>query len=167
MFDTQYGGRSAPRKQRKASCDTLDTRDSPQCPPGRNERTEFCGPSQSCLRHPPPWMGYAGRDSETESALPLKWKTLGHRRLFTSDLLYRFTDAKQGRTSPIILLLGVMEETLQRSQHFCVFVVRKCEAAHPCIATASACFKVSRVTTRSFSAYVPSTRQAGPHAHTL
>jgi hypothetical protein len=31
----------------------------------------ICGLSQSCLRHPPPWMGYAGRDSETESALIL------------------------------------------------------------------------------------------------
>jgi len=42
-------------------------------------------------------MGYAGRDSETESARPCNFgKALGHRRLFTSGLLYRFTDATAG-----------------------------------------------------------------------
>ena len=48
-----------------------------------------CGPSITCLRHPPPWMGYAGRNSETELGRPegeslIRVGRPGHRRLFSS-----------------------------------------------------------------------------------
>src|SRR6266481_7108773 len=57
-----------------------------------------CGPSQSCLRHPPPWMGYAGRNSETESAHPEELgKDARPPSTVMSGLLYRFTDATAGK----------------------------------------------------------------------
>jgi hypothetical protein len=39
--------------------------------------------------------------------------TLDHRRLFTSGLLYRFTDATAGKI--------FVQEALQRSHSFCVY----------------------------------------------
>src|ERR1700729_2522275 len=120
-----------------------------------------CGLSQSCLRHPPPWMGYAGRDSETESAHPLK---VEERRSATVDCLRLVCctglQTQQGRSS---------SETLQRS-HFFVCTGMYCEKAKPesylCVSHKFGC-NVSRALTRSSSAYVPSARQAGPHAHSL
>ena len=44
----------------------------------------ICGPSITSLRHPPPWMGYAGRNSETELGRPEIGIRPGHRRLFSS-----------------------------------------------------------------------------------
>ena len=95
------------RKQKKQNCATLDTEKDNRRASGIGE-AEICGPSKTCLRHPPPWMGYAGRDSETESALLERGRTLGHRRLFSSGCSGS-TDVKQGRSS---------RETLQRSQLF-------------------------------------------------
>src|SRR5271170_3685435 len=73
--------------------------------------SQVCGPSQSCLRHPPPWMGYAGRNSETESAHPLD---LGKDARPPSTvyvwlvvLIYRRNSREDLRS-----------ETLQRSQFF-------------------------------------------------
>src|SRR5580692_3662071 len=60
--------------------------------------SQVCGPSQSCLRHPPPWMGYAGRSSETESAHPGELgKDARPPSTVMSGLLYRFTDATAGK----------------------------------------------------------------------
>jgi hypothetical protein len=87
-----------------------------------------CGLSQSCLRHPPPWMGYAGRDSETESAHPLKVK---ERRSATVDCLRLFVvpiyrrsreDLRQRRFSVLIFLRvrGMYRKEAKLESYLCV-----------------------------------------------
>src|SRR5271154_7000303 len=117
-----------------------------------------CGLSQSCLRPPPPWTGYAGRDSETESAHPSKVR---ERRSATVDCLRLVCciglQTQQGRSS---------SETLQRSHFFACTAKKTKLESDLCVFHKFGC-NVLRALTRSSSAYVPSARQAGPHAHSL
>ena len=60
-----------PRKQVNCVCATLDTRDSSQCTPVFGMGCGVLRPIAIVPATPTSRMGYAGRDSETESAHPL------------------------------------------------------------------------------------------------
>jgi hypothetical protein len=79
-----------------------------------NQIWQVYGPSQSCLRHPPPWMGYAGRNSETESAPP---ESLGKDARSPSTVYVWLVVPLHRRNSRE----GLRSETLQRSHSFCVY----------------------------------------------
>jgi hypothetical protein len=125
---------------------------------GSESSSEVCGPTQSCLRHPPPWMGYAGRNSETESAHPEELgKDARPPSTVMSGLLYRFTDATAG------------EELRQRRFSVLNFlrVRQKTKPPPSCASHPSLVVRFCAHLLRSPRAYVSSARQARPHAHSL
>src|SRR5277367_2597073 len=117
-----------------------------------------CGPSQSCLRHPPPWMGYAGRNSETESAPP---ERLGKDARPPSTVYVWLVVPLHRRNSREEL----RPEALQRPHSFCVYGKKR--SLNPPASDMRFVVRFCAHLLRSSSAYVPSARQAGPHAHPL
>ena len=107
----------------------------------------------------PMWMGYAGRNSETELGrldwdYPERADRPGHRRLFSSGrLVVVVTDAKQEDLRTSARKRACAELACERLR-----VLSKIFARDALRAVCS---------TRSPSAYVSSARQAGPHAHSL
>jgi hypothetical protein len=102
-------------------------------------------------------MGYAGRNSETESAHPFDSRKDARPPstvyVWLVVLIYR-----RGRED-------LRQETRQRS-HFFACTAKSEARTLLCVSHKFGCH-VSRALTRSSSAYVPSARQAGPHAHSL
>jgi hypothetical protein len=79
-------------------CVILDTRDSPQSIPDHWLFGLKCCKSaayrnRACDTLHPGWAMRAGTAKRSRLILEIEGKTLDHRRLFTSGLLYRFTDA--------------------------------------------------------------------------
>ncbi len=105
-------------KQDKEFCAILDTRDSPQyisdhCFP-RSEYVVTLRPIAIVPATPSTLEGLCGPGQRNGVGSSFEsGKTLDHRRLFTSGLLYRFTDATAGK------IFG--HEALQRPHSFCVY----------------------------------------------
>ena len=74
-----------------------------------------------------------------------------------SGLLYRFTDATAGK---------IFARDASAFSNF-LRVRQKAKPSPFCASRHEICFTVLCASTRSSSAYVPSARQAGPHAHPL
>ncbi|MBB5341657.1 hypothetical protein HDF12_003764 [Edaphobacter lichenicola] len=154
-------------KRVENDCVILDTRDSPQDIPdlcfarfiGSECRSSAAYRNRACDTLHPGWAMRAGTAKRSRLILEIEGKTLGHRRLFTSGLLYRFTDAA-GK---------IFVRDASAFSLFCVYGVctAKGEAQYYLRVSHKFGCNVSRALTRSSSAYVPSARQAGPHAHSL
>ena len=96
------------RRQKKFTCDILDTRDSPQDSPDDLESRILlrpfaivhCDTLLPAFELDPMRMGYAGRNSETESAKGANPRALGHRRLlFTEVAVLKFSCTRCERES--------------------------------------------------------------------
>ena len=90
------------------------------------------------------------------SSFECRGKTLGHRRLLCLACCTASQTQQQGRSSP---------ETLQRSQIFAC--TAKAKPPPFCVSHTGLVVRFCAHLLRSSSAYVPSARQAGPHAHPL
>ena len=151
-----------PQGKKWLVCVTLDTRDSPQDIPdqgfiGSECRKPVAHRNRACdTLHP--WMGYAGRNSETESAHPLKVrKDARPPSTVMSGLLYRFTDATAGK---------IFVRDASAFSIFCVYG-KRAKPSPSCASHLGLVIRFCAHLLRSPSAYVPSARQAGPHAHSL
>ena len=159
-------------KQESAVCAILDTRDSPQnildhcslspdlnvvslrpiaiVPATPSTLDGLCGPEQ---RNGVGSSFELGKDARPPSTV-FVWLVVP---------IYR-RNSRERSSSCSGAGLSV-EEALQRSQSFCVYGKKR----SPLLLSVSHGFgfKVLRALLRSSSAYVPSARQAGPHAHPL
>lgn len=111
------------------------------------------------------WAMWAGTAKRSRLILEVRGKTLGHRRLLCLVCCTASQTQQQGRSSPrslgkrrfsVLNFLRVRLHVQQRSET--VALLR--------VSLRFRCTVLPR-NSRSSSAYVPSARQAGPHAHPL